>query len=456
MRAGVVCAAVVALGASSLCAAGLAARVEAEEVVFSYTPADNGAGPMWCHGSTCIVRAGEHLFASGIETLAGAKPLNNCLPLLFHRAASGWDLVHKDSGRTREPCPLAASHDGKVFLSINPTLAPVDAYGGPAEPRVVEFDAADPAKKPVSHVPNWGGAPAFSEHSYRSFAADGARGELVLFQNIGYDYAHWAFRDARGNWPATGKLVWPWGAEYDTPQRIRICYPAVALADRAVHFLGVSDIVEPWKKWREYKKKLTGRDWDYDFRRLFYSSCDDIAKGVFRDWVEVASRDTTCGWIFPQDIHIGAGGRVFALWTERAIDERLRKEFFPDAKQRHSLELAVIRDGAVVRRTTLVEGGEGLGNERPGDGRFHVTEDGRLLVFCFVGGADKEGKPLAEHRLIEIGPDGAAGPAVAVKLAQPLPSFFNATVRAGCRPSNVIDVLGEHSGKMRYARVRIE
>jgi len=67
-----------------------------------------------------------------------------------------------------------------------------------------------------------------------------------------------------------------------------------------------------------------------------------------------------------------------------------------------------------------------------------------------------EGKPLAEHRLIEIGPDGAAGPAVAVKLAQPLPSFFNATVRAGCRPSNVIDVLGEHSGKMRYARVRIE
>ncbi len=67
-----------------------------------------------------------------------------------------------------------------------------------------------------------------------------------------------------------------------------------------------------------------------------------------------------------------------------------------------------------------------------------------------------EGKPLAEHRLIEIGPDGAAGPAVAVKLAQPLPGFFNAGGRAGCRPSNVIDILGEHAGTMRYARVRIE
>ncbi len=39
--------------------------VEAEEEVYRYEPADNGAGPLWCHGSTCLVRIGDHLFASG-------------------------------------------------------------------------------------------------------------------------------------------------------------------------------------------------------------------------------------------------------------------------------------------------------------------------------------------------------------------------------------------------------
>ena len=52
--------------------------VEAEEIVFRYTPADNGSGPLWCFGSTCLVRAGERVFASGLETLKDCPPLNNC------------------------------------------------------------------------------------------------------------------------------------------------------------------------------------------------------------------------------------------------------------------------------------------------------------------------------------------------------------------------------------------
>ena len=30
--------------------------VEAEETLYEYLPANNGAGPLWCYGSTCIVR----------------------------------------------------------------------------------------------------------------------------------------------------------------------------------------------------------------------------------------------------------------------------------------------------------------------------------------------------------------------------------------------------------------
>src|SRR6266850_7986406 len=89
-------------------ATGLKPGVEAEEDVYSYTPANNGAGPMWCAGSTCLVRVGDKLFASGLETVADAKPLNNCRWMLFHFSSKGWERVRVDDGRTREPSPLAA------------------------------------------------------------------------------------------------------------------------------------------------------------------------------------------------------------------------------------------------------------------------------------------------------------------------------------------------------------
>ena len=57
--------------------------------------------------------------------------------------------------------------------------------------------------------------------------------------------------------------------DYEEPEPIRVCYPNVMLKDRAVYFCGVSDIIEPKKEWRKFKRELTGKEWDYDFRRLF-------------------------------------------------------------------------------------------------------------------------------------------------------------------------------------------
>ena len=433
----------------------VAPRVVVEEDIYSYEPPQNGSGPMWCHGSTCIIRVDDHVFVSGIETIPGAKPLNNCLPTLFTRTDAGWELIHKGEGRTREPCPMAASSDGKAFLSINPTLTEPDTYNGPAEPRILEFAATEPRKDIRIHLPVWEKKPKFSEHSYRSFAADGPNNEMILFQNIGYGHAEWAFRDSDGGWSAQGKLVWPYGHEYDKPQPIRVCYPAVALKDRGVYFCGVSDILEPYNEWREYKKEVTGRDWDYDFRRLFYTWSDDITTGEFHEWVEVSTRDKTCGWIFPSDLYVAPSGDVFVMWSERALDERLRDKFFPDAKQRHSLEYAVIRNGEVVLRKTLVEGGEDLGGERPGDARFQVTEDGRLFVFYTVGGSDEAGKPIADHRLVEIAPNGEHGDPVTIDLQKPISSFFNASIRAGCRPSHILDLLTDAGGTMRYIQIKL-
>jgi len=435
--------------------------VELEEDVYHYKPADNGAGPLWCHGSTCLVRIGQHVFASGLETLENRKPLNNCRWTLYQRGPDGWQLQQADqTGRTREPCPLVGLPDGRLLMSVNPTLVTdPNAYSGPARPEILQFSAAGPKDAFQTILPAWDGKPQFSEHSYRSFAADGPRGELILFQNIGYTHAEWAFRDSQGAWRASGRLVWPFGAEYDKPQPIRVCYPNVALQDRAVYFCGVSDILEPYKAWREYKKKLTGQDWDYDFRRLFFTWCPDVTSGKFHDWVEIASRDKTCGWIMPGDLWVGPDGAVHILWMERATDTRLREKFFPDVKQTHALQYALVRDGKVVSRRTLVLGGEDASGEVAGLGRFQVTPEGRLCVFYYVSGRDAQGRAVSENRLLEIRADGSATQPVTVPLKHPLSSYFTATVRAGSPPANVLDVLGQRAGSsatISYARIRLQ
>ena len=435
--------------------------VEIEENVYRFEPANNGAGPMWCHGSTCLVRIGDDVFASGLETLKDVKPLNNCRWNLYRRSAQGWQKVCSDaSGRTREPCPLAGFGDGRLFLSANPTLNPdPNAYAGPARPEILEFAVENPDRVKQALQPVWAGQPKFSEHSYRSFAADGPNRELILFQNVGYTHAEWAFLDRNGRWSARGQLKWPWGADYEEPRAIRVCYPNVALKDRAVHFCGVSDIIEPNKQWRAYKKEITGRQWDYDFRRLFYTWTPDITSEGFRPWVEIASREKTCGWINPGDLWLAPDGGVHIVWTERALDERLREKFFPDEKQSHALNYAVVRRGEVVLRRTLLVAEEGGSNERPGRGRFHVTPDNRLFVFFYVQGSDASGKRVSENRILEIGPQGAVGPAVRVPLKKPFTSFFTATIRAGTPPSNTLELLGTREGSgttISYARIRLD
>jgi len=440
----------VALTLNGAAAAPVTPVVVAEEDVYRYQPADNGAGPMWTAGNTCIVRVGDDVLASGIETLPDYKPLNNVRWMLFRRMPNGWELQARGEGtHEREPCPLVAFPDRRVFLSTNPNACRPDEYDGRATPQILQFISNNPKGGFETLVPQWDRDLQFHGHTYRSFAADGVRRELILFYNTAYDRAYWTFRDAQGRWSHQGALDFPWGAEYDDPQPVRICYPNVALKNRKVYFCGVSDIVEPYKAWRAYKKELTGRDWDYDFRRLFFTWSDDITTGRFHPWVEVASRDKTCGWIFPNDLYVAPDGAVHLLWTERALDERLRAKFFPQARQSIALNYAVVRDGQVVQRRPVQAWNEGdPSGERAGNGRFQVTPDGRLFVVYYVGGS------VSENRVAEVLPGGFSAP-VKVPLQQPMRSFFTATPRAGCAPSRTVDMLGDVGGTIRYACVRL-
>jgi len=454
-----------AMAASTICAdysdaaTEVQPAVEVEEDVYRFEPANNGAGPMWCHGSTCLVRIGDDVFASGIETLKDCKPLNNCRWTIFKREASGWKLLSADeTGRTREPSPFAAFPDGRLLLSANPTLVTNrEAYSGPARPEILQFSVKDLKRGPELILPKWEGEPRFTEHSYRSFAADGPAGEFILFQNIDYTHAEWAFRDPAGQW-SNGKLRWPEGKEYPKPQPIRVCYPNVMLKNRAVYFCGVSDIVEPYPEWREFKKQLTGQQWDYDFRRLFFTWCPDITTGEFREWIEIASRDKTAGWISPGDLWVAPDGAVHLVWTERAIDERLREKFFPDAKQSHSINYATVREGKVAGRRTLLIAEEGKSKEFPSAPSFQVTPDNRLFLIYYVHGSDAAGKRVSENRLMELLPGAKSSETVRVNFKTPFTSYFTATVRAGSPPSNTLELLGHREGASQtisYARIRL-
>ena len=122
-------------------------KVEVEEVVTGYLGANNGAGPLWCYGSTVIGWVGEQVFLSVIETGKDVPLLCNTRWQLWQWPDKGpWKLVQQEQDyRQREPCPIGVFPEGKVFLSVNPSTPPPGTQYGPCRPLVLEFDANDQA-----------------------------------------------------------------------------------------------------------------------------------------------------------------------------------------------------------------------------------------------------------------------------------------------------------------------
>lgn len=213
--------------------------MELEEKVYSYHNANNGAGPMWCHGSTSLVRSGDRVFAAGLETIPDAPPLNN-RRVLFERRANGWERVYTDTvGRTREPSPAAALKDGVVLVSANPTLQPPGKRdGGPARPEIWQFNAAAPADAPVRILPEWGGSPKFTEHSDRTFVSDAASVNSSSSRTSTPPTPNGPSANALVPGRPKGSRNGPGAPDYAKPEPIRVCYPNASLRNRAVHFLG--------------------------------------------------------------------------------------------------------------------------------------------------------------------------------------------------------------------------
>ncbi len=433
--------------------------VDVEEEIHSFEPANNGAGPLWCHGSTIVVRTGEDVYVTTLETLPDEAPLNNCRWVLYARRADGWRVVHRDeTGRTREPCPIAALYNGALLVTDNPTLTESGQERGPAQPTVFRFNTKDIRAGCTRELPVWKGAPGFTEHSYRTVTADGEKNEVLYMQNVGMDVSHMSLLRRDGVWVGVGTLAWPWGGEYPVPQPLRLCYPNVVMRDRETHFFGVGDIVEPIEAWRNTRLEITGRHWDYVFRRLFYAYTPDVARQPFCEWIEVANRDATAGAMRNNDIWLAPDGTAHLVWSETTVDERLRDRFFPDETVAHSLEYAAVRNGEVQARRTLARVTEAAPGDRPHLARFQVTENGTpVLLASFV--CDAPSAPTHVYRLATMSSDGSLSDWVDVPFGNPIAgTFLTSTVRGGSRPASTIDVVGMAAGApqtLRYARIRL-
>jgi hypothetical protein len=415
--------------------------VEVEDVVTTYTSADNGAGPLWCYGAPLIARVGDEVYVSALETGEGVEPLCNTRWRLYARSDAGaWRLVdHADEFDTREPCPLGVMQDGRVFLSVNPLIDASARRSGPSAPQLLEFASAPGGARPTTVDVPWVAGHSFTEHSYRGFAVDGEASSL-LAMNIDSPTGDqfWAHRDAEGAWTNAGRLPFP----------IRSCYPQVALRNGAGHVLAIGDIVEPVDEWREYKFEQTQRTWDYVFRRLFYAYSPDVTTEQFRAAVEIEDLDATAGHISNLDLFIDDDGSAHLLYLRRTVQStQMRDRFFPDATITNDMVHVVLRDGVVASTQTLIAGGEGTTGLQPAYGRFHRDASGQLLVIYSASG---------ENGYIALTEDGFGEPTT-IPLAEAFGTFFTASERGGSLPSDTLDLFGagREGGTLRYARVRL-
>jgi hypothetical protein len=423
--------------------------VEVEETVATCDPPGNGAGPLWCYGAPLLFRLGDTVFVSAMETGEGVPPLCNTRWRLFRRsAANGWELVRAaEAFREREPCPLVGFEDGRMFLCVNPSTRPPGTQYGPCDPHLLEFSATEPTAPPPAVRPIWAPGTQFTDHSYRGIAADGQRGELLLLNiHAGTGEQFWAYRDASGGWSQRGTIRFP----------IRSCYPQVALRAGAAHVLAIGDIVEPVEEWRRYKFEQTGRQWDYVFRRLFYTWTPDISAVPFAEPVEVDTVEATAGHISNLDLWLDGSGGAHVLYRKNSVQSALlRDRFFPGVPLVTALEHVVMRDGGAATRHTLRTGGEGSSPETPGFARFHATPDGRLFAVYRSAGAHGSDRPASENCLLEVCREPSPEP-TPIPLQEPFTTFFTATERGGSPASDVLDLygVGRDGTVLRYARVR--
>lgn len=418
-------------------------RVSTEESIATCEPPNNGAGPLWCYGAPLLVRIGKEVYVSVMETGADVPPLCNTRPRLYRRDdKEGWQMVWTPPAfREREPCPLVTIQARRLFLSVNTSAMPPGTYYGKCEPHLLEF-SQDNLHSPKKHIPSFPQTATFTDHSYRGIAGDSQHNQILLMHiDARTSEYHYALLKSDGQWDAPGTISFP----------IRACYPQIVLRKHAAYMLAIGDIKEPVEEWRRYKYERTQREWDYVFRRLFFTWTPNVLSEPFSPPLEIDNVDATGGHIINLDLWLDRSGGAHLLYRREQTTPLLREKYFPHLPLRTSLEYCKVQNGRVVKRQTLMEGGEGLPTPRPQYARFHSPDGKRLLAVYSATMPDG----TWYNAVLPLLPSHSE-PA-RIPLQQPFTTFFTACERGGSRPSPTIDLFGvaQDSKILRYACVQV-
>ena len=222
--------------------------------------------------------------------------------------------------------------------------------------------------------------------------------------------------------------------------------------------MAIGDIVEPVAEWRKLKYEKLKRDWDYVFRRLFYTYTDDIRSTGFCAPIEIDTVEKTGGHIRNLDMYIDENGAAHLLYTKQPHQyDFIRDKYFPDETMSAFLEYVIVKDGKVLSRQTLAERPAGPNGFEPSFGRFHISGAGELYVIA-AGTSVENGKRTSGNFLARM-PEGKNKPKFTlIELKHPFGNFFTNTPRGGSKPSDFIDIFGiaDDSPNLRYARMRIK
>jgi hypothetical protein len=369
---------------------------------------------------------GSRVIVSEMETGKDVPLLANTRWRLLERTPQGWQRIDEAEGyRQREPCVLATDAKSTVFLNVNDSTTPPGTKYGACDPYLLAYDLSAAPPTPRRIAPAWTGTPNFTDHSYRGFAADATAGRLLMFNiDAKTSVQNWCLLTMQGKALRNGSISFP----------IRACYPQAALQNGGAHILAVGDIVEPIEEWRKYKFDQTQSTWDYVFRILYYAATPDLEKQDFAAPIEIANVDKTAGYIGNQDLWIAPNGDAYILYAEREVASALlRDKFFPGKSVINSLQLVVVRNGAVIERRTVIAGTDA---EQAGHARFHVTPEGTVYGLTYLTGSQ------ARDVLMQVYPAIEKPEMIPVPFKTPFTSFLLASVRAGNAPSRTIDVLG--------------
>jgi hypothetical protein len=222
--------------------------------------------------------------------------------------------------------------------------------------------------------------------------------------------------------------------------------------------MAIGDIVEPVAEWRKLKYEKLKRDWDYVFRRLFYTYTDNIRSTGFSDPIEIDTVEATCGHISNLDLYVDTTGAAHLLYLKRPHQfEFIRDKYFPDEAMTAYLEHVIVKDGKVLSRRTLAERPGGPTDFESSFGRFHISGVGELYIIA-AGTSIEKGQRTYGNFLGRV-PAGKNKPKFErIELKHPFGNFFTNTPRGGSKPSDVIDIFGiaNDNPNLRYARIRIE